>query len=156
MNMNDKGIKHLEEELKKIKELFTKEITMVDEVNKLTEIKGKYIGRKAGMLTDIIKQLPSLVAEERVKIGQEANKLKKEIEDAIEKLTEKISKKWLESKLEKERIDITLPAREVCKEGIRESSDQQWLICDKCHRKYPIKDDIPIMLIDEAVIDEKA
>jgi uncharacterized protein YbaR (Trm112 family) len=24
-----------------------------------------------------------------------------------------------------------------------------WLICQDCHRKYPIVDDIPVMLIDE-------
>lgn len=56
--------------------------------------------------------------------------------------------------IDRELLDIL--ACPVCKEGIRESSDKQWLICDKCHRKYPIKDDIPVMLIDEAVIDEKA
>jgi len=24
-----------------------------------------------------------------------------------------------------------------------------WLVCQDCHRKYPIVDDIPVMLIDE-------
>jgi uncharacterized protein YbaR (Trm112 family) len=56
--------------------------------------------------------------------------------------------------IDKELLDIL--ACPVCKEGIRESNDKQWLICDKCHRKYPVKDGIPVMLIDEAVIDEKA
>jgi LSD1 subclass zinc finger protein len=28
------------------------------------------------------------------------------------------------------------------------------LRCVSCHRLYPIRDDIPVMLIDEAVIDE--
>ena len=27
------------------------------------------------------------------------------------------------------------------------------LKCDTCHRVYPIKDDIPVMLIDEATIE---
>jgi uncharacterized protein YbaR (Trm112 family) len=27
------------------------------------------------------------------------------------------------------------------------------LKCDQCHRVYPIKDDIPVMLIDEATIE---
>jgi uncharacterized protein len=31
--------------------------------------------------------------------------------------------------------------------------DQSGLKCEKCHRVYPIKDDIPVMLIDEAVIE---
>jgi len=26
---------------------------------------------------------------------------------------------------------------------------ESWLICQDCGRKYPIKDDIPVMLIDE-------
>ena len=28
------------------------------------------------------------------------------------------------------------------------------LKCNQCHRVYPIKDDIPVMLIDEATIEE--
>lgn len=24
-----------------------------------------------------------------------------------------------------------------------------WLVCEDCHRKYPVVEDIPIMLIDE-------
>ena len=37
-----------------------------------------------------------------------------------------------------------------CKEKIILSSDQHWLICNHCRLQYPIRDDIPIMLIDEA------
>ena len=37
-----------------------------------------------------------------------------------------------------------------CKEKIILSSDQHWLICNHCQLQYPIRDDIPIMLIDEA------
>jgi len=25
----------------------------------------------------------------------------------------------------------------------------QWLVCSECQRKYPIKDDIPVMLVEE-------
>ncbi len=27
---------------------------------------------------------------------------------------------------------------------------EERIVCQKCHRKYPIKDGIPVMLIDEA------
>ena len=43
----------------------------------------------------------------------------------------------------------------LCKEGVELTSDQKGLRCPKCHRVYPIKDDIPIMLVDEATIDEE-
>ena len=40
-----------------------------------------------------------------------------------------------------------------CKESVKLTSDEKGLKCVECHRVYPIKDDIPIMLIDEATID---
>ena len=33
--------------------------------------------------------------------------------------------------------------------GLLEYYKESWLICQDCGRKYPIKDDIPVMLIDE-------
>ena len=27
-----------------------------------------------------------------------------------------------------------------------------WIVCSKCGRKYPVRDDIPVMLVDEAVL----
>ena len=40
-----------------------------------------------------------------------------------------------------------------CKAPVHIKADQTGLKCEKCHRVYPIKDDIPIMLIDEAAIE---
>ena len=33
-------------------------------------------------------------------------------------------------------------------EGLLEYYKKYWFICDECDRKYPIVDDIPVMLID--------
>ncbi len=37
------------------------------------------------------------------------------------------------------------------KEGLLELAHDTWLVCTEpdCKRKYPIRDDIPVMLIDE-------
>ena len=35
------------------------------------------------------------------------------------------------------------------KEGLLDLVKDTWLVCQDCDRKYPISDDIPIMLIDE-------
>ena len=43
----------------------------------------------------------------------------------------------------------------VCKENVNLTADEKGLKCVKCHRVYPIKDDIPVMLIDEATIDSE-
>jgi uncharacterized protein len=35
------------------------------------------------------------------------------------------------------------------KEGILEFYKETWLVCHECGRKYPVVDDIPMMLISE-------
>jgi uncharacterized protein YbaR (Trm112 family) len=35
------------------------------------------------------------------------------------------------------------------KEGLLEYYKEAWLICQDCGRKYPIREEIPVMLIDE-------
>jgi hypothetical protein len=50
--------------------------------------------------------------------------------------------------ISKELLDIL--ACPKCKGDIRLTEKGDGLICDKCKLLYEIKDDIPIMLIDEA------
>lgn len=35
------------------------------------------------------------------------------------------------------------------REGLLDYYKESWLVCRDCGRKYPIRDDIPVMLIDE-------
>ena len=48
----------------------------------------------------------------------------------------------------KELLDIL--ACPKCKGDVRLTENRDGLICDACKLKYPIKDDIPVMLTDEA------
>lgn len=41
----------------------------------------------------------------------------------------------------------------ACKTKVVPVHDGQGLQCGACHRVYPIKDDIPVMLIDEATVE---
>jgi uncharacterized protein YbaR (Trm112 family) len=41
----------------------------------------------------------------------------------------------------------------VCKKPLTQKDEGQSLKCGQCRRVYPIRDNIPIMLVDEAVID---
>jgi len=41
----------------------------------------------------------------------------------------------------------------ACKQPVRLLSDGRGLRCEECRRVYPVVDDIPVMLIDEAVND---
>ena len=51
-----------------------------------------------------------------------------------------------------EKILLDLLRCPVCvkeQKGMLELYRESWLICQDCGRKYPIWDDIPVMLIDE-------
>jgi uncharacterized protein YbaR (Trm112 family) len=53
----------------------------------------------------------------------------------------------------KELLEIL--ACPLCKTPVALTPDGQWLKCTHCGRKYPIEDDIPIMLVDRAVVEER-
>jgi len=42
----------------------------------------------------------------------------------------------------------------VCKKPVVPSAAQDSLKCPQCRRVYPVRDDIPVMLVDEARVDE--
>jgi uncharacterized protein YbaR (Trm112 family) len=54
--------------------------------------------------------------------------------------------------ISKELLEIL--ACPLCKEEVRLTSDGTGLKCRKCLRIYPIRDDIPVMLIEEAKLEE--
>ena len=51
----------------------------------------------------------------------------------------------------KELLDILVCP--LCKTPVRLTPDGQGLKCSTCRRVYPIRDDIPVMLPDEAHIE---
>ena len=50
--------------------------------------------------------------------------------------------------INKDLLDIL--ACPKCKEKLVLDENQTYLICEKCRVRYPIEDDIPIMLIERA------
>ena len=71
------------EELNKIKEDSFRELRSVSTEPDIYQFKSKYLGRN-GSLTQIIKNLRNVPAEQRSSIGQIANKLKNDLSEAIE------------------------------------------------------------------------
>ena len=53
--------------------------------------------------------------------------------------------------IDKDLLEILVcPA---CKQELEYRQDPETLKCTGCHRVYTVKDDIPIMLVDEATIE---
>jgi len=78
----------------------------------LEAIRVDYLGKK-GKLTDLLKNLAHLAPDEKPKVGQWVNQLKKEIVEAIELKLQEMKAVELQKKLTEEAIDVTLPGRQL-------------------------------------------
>ena len=50
-----------------------------------------------------------------------------------------------------DRTLLDILACPACKGAVRLTERGDGLVCNACRLQYPIKDDIPIMLVDEAI-----
>jgi uncharacterized protein len=64
----------------------------------------------------------------------------------------KAGKLYTHMAISKELLEILVCP--LCKATVELKPDASGLKCVQCHRVYPIRDDIPVMLIDEARIEE--
>ena len=77
----------------------------------LEDLRVATLGKK-GRVTELVKQLGALPPEQRREAGQAFNTLKREVEEALSARRAVLEQAALAARLESERIDITLPARE--------------------------------------------
>jgi phenylalanyl-tRNA synthetase alpha chain len=97
---------NLEHTLKEAREDFDQCHSVTD----LDQAKAKYFG-KSGVLTEALKSLGKLSAEERPKVGAEINVVKQGVEEALEKRREAILNASQAKQLAEESLDVTLPSR---------------------------------------------
>ena len=78
----------------------------------LQALHDRFLGRKSGAVTALLKSLGQLKAELRKDAGAELNALKAELERRYEEAKESLQRRAKQERLERERIDVTLPGRE--------------------------------------------
>ena len=81
-----------------------------DSLTGLDNVRVEYLGKK-GALTQRLKQLGKLPAEERPQAGQAINAAKGSVQEAINTRKSVLENAELDLALESERIDVTLPGR---------------------------------------------
>ena len=102
----------MKEQLEKIYSDAASDIEKAVTVKDLEDIKFKYLGRK-GEFNEIKKKLKDLSDEDKRIIGSRANEITKQLETAISEKFQIFYEQELNKKLEKERIDITLPGQYI-------------------------------------------
>lgn len=100
----------MKEKLEAIKNNALEELKKVADKTQLENIRVKYLGKK-GELTQVLRMMGSLSAEERPLVGKLANEVRVTIEDIIERHETEMKSKEKELKLQKEIIDISMPGK---------------------------------------------
>ena len=102
----------MKEQLNQILSQALGQVSSVTSQQKLEAARVKFLGKK-GELTGILRGMGKLSAEERPVIGQLANEVRAQIEQAIEKAQQDMAQRLIAAKLEKEQIDVTMPGQKV-------------------------------------------
>jgi len=87
------------------------------EAAELEQVKARYLG-KAGVLTERLKNLGKLPAEQRPAEGARINQAKAEIEAALAARREAIQSAALDAQLAQEALDVSLPGRGRARGGV--------------------------------------
>ncbi len=102
----------MKNQLEQIEALAMEELKSCETIKALDDLRIKYLGKK-GELTAILKQMGKLSAEERPVIGQLANKVRQDIEQALSESISAVKEKEKNARIKAESIDITLPGKKI-------------------------------------------
>jgi len=82
----------------------------VDSPAELEQAKARYLG-KAGVVTELLKGLGTLPADQKRQLGSLVNEVRQAIEAALQERREALKQRELEARLAQEALDVTLPGR---------------------------------------------
>lgn len=100
----------MKEKLEAIRAMAEHELHEAKDKQALENLRIHYLGKK-GELTAILKQMGGLSAEERPVIGQLANQIRSRIDNELTARAAEIREMETAKRLEKEKIDVTLPGK---------------------------------------------
>ncbi len=102
----------MKNQITELREKFNSELLDVKTSDELNDLRINYLGKKS-MIQEFSNGLRDLSVEEKKENGRLINDLKREIEESLSELKEKLEVKELYKKLEKDKIDVTLPATKI-------------------------------------------
>ena len=99
----------LPERVRALREEFERGLSEARGASGLQALRDRFLGRKAGLVTELLKSLAGLAADQKREAGQQLNALKDELEARLESAREQAAALARAAQLDRERIDVTLP-----------------------------------------------
>ena len=100
----------MKEKLQEIMKLAETQLQSIDSIKALEDMRVAFLGKK-GELTQILKGMGALTAEERPIVGQLANEARAFIEGKMDEVKTALSSQAREEQLKTETIDVTMPGK---------------------------------------------
>lgn len=98
----------MKESLLALRDRFDKEMEQIKDSENAEKMRVAYLGKK-GSLTQVLRGMGGLSPEERPEVGKVANDVRTHMEQFLEQVTNQIKTYESGKKLEREKIDVTLP-----------------------------------------------
>lgn len=102
----------MEQQLKQLEQEALAKIADAADLKALNEVRVAYLGKK-GPITDLLKGMGKLSAEERPKMGALVNTVRENVTAELEKKVAVLEEAAILAQLENESIDVTLPGAKV-------------------------------------------
>lgn len=90
---------------------FDREVASASDAESLRVLRDRWLGRKAGLVTDVRKQMGAIAAEDRAAFGKAFNALQQHVEAGLDRVSAEIANRERDATLARETVDITLPGR---------------------------------------------
>src|SRR5262245_36252951 len=94
-------------DIQKLRDQFDGRLVSVQDKQQLEELRNDYVGRKRGLITSLLKEIPQLPADQRSAAGKEVNDFKRYVESALDARMQQF-----ESQVRSTEVDWTLPGKE--------------------------------------------
>ena len=102
----------MQDRISEIQNQAKEDLANAKSLDEVESLKTKYVGRKGGVINEVIKAIPGLPPEQRSTTGKSANKLKHEIEKWIDQAKGKFADK-VQSVEPKDMFDLSLPGKRM-------------------------------------------
>lgn len=102
----------MEQQLKQLEQEALAKIEAASNLKELNDVRVAYLGKK-GPITDLLKGMGKLSAEERPKMGALVNTVRENLTDVLTAKSTALEEAAIQQQLEKESIDVTLPGARV-------------------------------------------
>ncbi len=92
---------------------FTTELQQAHNLSELEELRNRYLGRKRGLVKDLMQSLKTAAPEDRRELGQSINELKTAVENGLSERKKQLEQDAKSVSSGREGMDLTLPGTVV-------------------------------------------